>query len=48
MSKRNILVISAVAGGLVLLVGAVFVTTWEVPRPTAQIEKVIPDERFPR
>jgi hypothetical protein len=37
-----------VAGGLVLLVGAVFVTTWEVPRPTAQIEKVIPDERFPR
>lgn len=48
MSKRNILVVLAVAGGLVLIVGAVFVTTWEVPRPTAQIEKVIPDERFAR
>ena len=48
MSKRNILVVLAVAGGLVLMVGAVFVTTWEVPRPTAQIEKVISDERFAR
>ena len=48
MSKRNILVVLAVAGGLVLLAGAVFVTTWEVPRPTAQIEKVIPDGRFAR
>ena len=48
MSKRNIFVVLAVAGGLVLMVGAVFVTTWEVPRPTAQIEKVIPDERFAR
>jgi hypothetical protein len=48
MNKRNILVIAVVAGGLILSAGAVFVTTWEVPRPTAPIEKVIPDERFPR
>ncbi|MDH3910076.1 MAG: hypothetical protein OEU09_02190 [Rhodospirillales bacterium] len=48
MSKRNILFVLAVAGGLVVMVGAVFVTTWEVPRPTAQIEKVIPNERFAR
>jgi hypothetical protein len=48
MSRRSILVVMAVAGALVLLAGAVFVTTWEVPRPTAPIEKVIPDARFPR
>lgn len=48
MSKKNILLVSVVAGVLVLLVGAAFLMTWEVPRPTAQVEKVIPDERFPR
>ncbi len=48
MSRKNILFVSAVAGVLVLLVGAAVLMTWEVPRPTAQVEKVIPDERFPR
>jgi len=48
MSKRNILFVLTVAGGLILMAGAVFVATWEVPRPTAKIEKVIPDERFAR
>ncbi len=48
MSRKNILFVSAVAGVLVLLVGAAILMTWEVPRPTAQVEKVIPDERFPR
>jgi len=48
MSKKNVLFAAAVASVLVLLVGAVVVMTWEVPRPTAQVEKVIPDERFPR
>ncbi len=48
MSKKSILLVSAVAGVLVLLVGAAFLMTWEVSRPTAQVEKVIPTERFPR
>ena len=48
MSKRNILFVSGVAGVLVLLAGAVVLLTWEVPRPTAQVERVIPDERLPR
>jgi hypothetical protein len=46
--RKNIIIFSAVAGVLLLTGGAVFVVTWEVPRPTAQVEKVIPDERFPR
>ena len=32
---------------LVLLVGgAVFLATWDMPPPTATIEKVIPNDRF--
>ncbi len=48
MSKKNVLFISGFAGVLVLLVGAAVVLTWEIERPTAQVEKVLPDERFPR
>jgi len=39
---------------LVLLVlvlgagGAVFVATWDIPSPTKEYRKVLPDERFPR
>ncbi len=48
MSKKNIFFISGVAGVLVLLVGAAVLLTWEIERPTAQVEKVIPNDRFPR
>lgn len=37
---------------LLLLVGAgggiAFLAAWDIPAPTATVEKVIPDERFPR
>jgi len=48
MNNRTLLIFSAVAGALVLAGGAMFIATFEVPRPTAQLERVIPDERFPR
>lgn len=32
----------AVAGG------GVFLATWDIPAPTTQVEKVLPDDRFPR
>lgn len=33
----------------VLIVGGVaFVATWDIPAPVAKVEKVIPDDRFPR
>ena len=28
--------------------GAVFLATWDIPAPGVDIERVIPDERFPR
>lgn len=38
-----------IALSLVVLVGgAVFLATWDIPAPDQQIEKVIPDDRFPR
>lgn len=36
-----ILVVAVVAGGAFLL-------TWEIPPPTQSVEKVLPDDRFPR
>jgi hypothetical protein len=33
---------------VVLVGGAAFLATWDIPAPTATVEKVIPDERFRR
>lgn len=34
---------------LVLVVGGVGVlATWDIPAPVSSVEKVLPDERFPR
>ncbi|MCW8914709.1 MAG: hypothetical protein OQK24_02515 [Magnetovibrio sp.] len=37
-----VLVLVAVGGGAVML------ATWDIPAPVSTVEKVIPDERFPR
>lgn len=31
-----------------LFVGAAFLATWDIPPPSKVVEKVIPDDRFPR
>lgn len=46
MDKKQLAVISTSIVALALV--AVFVVTWDIPPPTQQVEKVIPDERFPR
>jgi hypothetical protein len=33
---------------VVLLGGAMFLATWDIPAPTVKVETVIPDERLPR
>lgn len=35
-------ILLAVAGG------AAFLATWDIPAPTAQVERVLPDDRFPQ
>ncbi len=32
----------------VLVGGGAYLATWEIPPPTMAVEKVLPDERFPR
>ena len=31
---------------LILAGGAIFLVTWDIPAPVAQVEKVIPNDRF--
>lgn len=31
-----------------LLSGALYLVNWDIPPPAASVEKVLPDERFPR
>lgn len=33
---------------IVVAVVALLAITWDMPAPTQQVEKVIPDDRFPR
>jgi Na+/H+ antiporter NhaC len=33
---------------VLVLGGAMFLVTWEIPPPTAHIERVIPDDQLPR
>jgi hypothetical protein len=33
---------------VLVLGGAVFLVTWEIPPPTARVEHVLPDDQFPR
>ncbi len=46
MTKLSYLMIVTVL--LMLVGGVVFLATWEIPAPSAVVEKVIPDDRFPR
>ncbi len=34
--------------GVVVVGGGAYLATWDPPAPTARIEKVIPNDRFPR
>ena len=31
---------------LLLVGGSIFLVTWDIPAPVAQVEKVIPNDRF--
>ena len=46
MIKLPYIIIAATL--LILAAGGVFLATWEIPAPSAMVEKAVPDERFPR
>ena len=33
---------------VLVLGGTVFLVTWDIPPPTARIERVVPDDQLPR
>ena len=33
---------------VIVLGGTAFLVTWEIPPPTARVERVLPDDQFPR
>ena len=38
-----------IIGALIVLVGGgVFLATWEIPVPATELERTIPNDRFPR
>lgn len=32
---------------LAVVGGGIFLVTWEIPAPTAKVERVLPNDRFP-
>lgn len=46
MNKIGLTVAAVILAGLVATV--VFLATWDIPAPTARVEKVIPNDRLPR
>jgi hypothetical protein len=46
MSKKALFALSAVL--VAVAGGGLFLITWEIPPPTTQVEKILPDESFPR
>lgn len=46
MKKLSALVFFLVVA--VVVGGGVFLSTWDIPAPVTKVEKVIPDDRFPR
>lgn len=45
MKKTGFLAIVIVA---LIASGGLFLLTWDIPPPTTSVEKVLPDDRFPR
>ena len=46
MRKTTLLLLSLVV--ILVAAGGLFIVTWEIPPPTVQVEKVLPDDRFPK
>ena len=47
MAKRITIILAAIAV-LILAGGGVLLASWQIPAPTKQLEKVIPNDRFAR
>jgi hypothetical protein len=46
MFRVSFIVIAALVA--IVIGGGVFLSTWDIPAPSERVEKVLPDDRFPR
>jgi hypothetical protein len=46
MGKLVLIVVAMM--GVFIIGGTAFLMLWDIPAPTARLEKVIPDAKFPR
>lgn len=46
MMRLTLIILVILVGGI--LAGGVFLATWDIPAPSATVEKEVPDDRFPR
>ena len=46
MSTINRIIVGVLLA--VVLGGTVFLVTWNIPPPTARVERVVPNDQFPR
>jgi hypothetical protein len=44
----KLVLIFAALLAVIVIGGGAFLMLWDIPAPTARVEKVIPDARFPR
>jgi hypothetical protein len=44
----KVLLGAALVGIVILLGGGAFLAFWDIPAPSAKVEKVLPDARFPK
>jgi hypothetical protein len=45
---KNLSRIVVILALIVLLGGGAFLATWDIPAPSNEVVKVLPDDRFPR
>ena len=43
LTRLAVIVVLAIIAG-----AAMFLSTWDIPAPSERVEKVLPDDRFPR
>jgi small neutral amino acid transporter SnatA (MarC family) len=46
MGKLALIAIAAVV--VILVAGGIILSLWDIPAPKSQVEKVIPDAKFPK
>ena len=45
---RKLSILLSAAAAIAIVVGLAVLAAWDIPAPTAHVEKVIPDDRFPK